>query len=137
MPNLENFKQTINPSAFSIDSIEGIFVLFLIIFTVYAIGKRITKATMYCVMLLIFIQILYGLSLTSFNDVIPISNVIKYDVIASVAQLFAGTFISDWLLYISAFIMWLTSNLGNAIAGATKAIIEWFSNNVIPLIDKT
>jgi hypothetical protein len=136
MPYLDEFKQVLNPNIFTIDSLEGVFVICLVIFAIYAIGRRMIKATTYCLMLLIFIQILYGLSLTAFNDVIPISNIIKYDVIAAVAQIFAGTFISDWLLYISAFIMWLTSHLGNAIAGTTKAIIEWFAENVLPMLDK-
>jgi len=136
MSNLDDFKQVLNPSAFTADSLEGVFVILLVIFAIYTIGRKMIKATMYCVMLLIFIQILYGLSLTSFNDVIPISSVIKYDAIAAVAQIFAGTFISDWLLNLSAFIMWLTYNLGNTIAGATKAIMNWFSENVIPMFEK-
>lgn len=115
MPSLEDFKQTVNPNALSIDSLEGIIVICLIIFAIYAIGKRMLKAVCWCMGALILIELLYGLSLTGFNDIIPISNIIKYDLMVSVAQVFSGTVICDWLLSLSAWIHMITYKAGEVL----------------------
>ena len=106
--SVDDFKQVIDPSPFTLNSIEGLLVIALIIFLVYAIGKRIIKMICTSAALLVFIEMLYGLSLTAFNNVVHISSVVKYSLMVSIAQLFPGTFISDGLITASAYIlMWM------------------------------
>lgn len=134
--SVEDFKQVLNPNAFTLDSAEGIIVLGLVIFMIYAIGKRLINATMWCVGGLVLLQCFYALSLTAVNNIIPISNVIHYDVMTSVAQVFAGTFISDWLVSASAWINFIFYKAGDKIAYGLQYIIDWFNTYVIPSIPK-
>lgn len=134
--SFEDFKQTLNPNAFTIDSAEGVIVICLIIFIAYAIGKRLINATLWCIGGLTLLQIAYALSLTAVNNIIPISNVIHYDVMTSVAQVFAGTFISDWLVNASAWINFIFYKIGDRLAAWLQYIIDWFHTFVEPSIPK-
>ena len=54
--------------------------------------------------LIVLIQIGYILGTTSLNDVIPFSEIFKYDVISAVANLFPDTMVQEALLKVSAFL---------------------------------
>ena len=101
----------LNDSAISKDSIEGIIVIILIAALIYTATKRAVSLASWILGALVVIQFLYGLSQTPFNDIIPISNFIKYDILQSIAQLFVGTPICNALLMLDAFIRAGTSSL--------------------------
>ena len=96
--------ESLNPSAFSLNSSQGIVFLLLIIILVYSFYKHAIKAVGWLGGILIVYEAFYCLSLTGLNNYIPLSTVFKHDVLVSIAQLFVGTPICDGLLYVAAFI---------------------------------
>ena len=96
--------ESLNPSAFSLNSSQGIVFLLLIIILVYSFYKHAIKAVGWLCGILIVYEAFYCLSLTGLNNYIPLSTVFKHDVLVSIAQLFVGTPICDGLLYVAAFI---------------------------------
>jgi hypothetical protein len=98
------FENLLNPSALTLDSIEGIITLLLILFLVKSIFEKSIKLISWCIAGILLIQIGYWLSFTGINDYIPLSSVFKYDILSSIAQLFVGTKVCDVILYINAFL---------------------------------
>lgn len=86
------------------DSIQGIIIILLLIWLVTAVIRHAFKAVAWCFFLIVLIQIGYILGTTSLNDVIPFSEIFKYDVISAVANLFPDTFVQTALLKVSAFL---------------------------------
>lgn len=109
---LEN---TLNQSPFSVNSIEGVLVLLLIAFMIYNIINKSFKFVKFSVGLLLIIEIGYCLSLTGFNNIIPLNEIFKYDVLTSLAQLCVGTKLSDILLKIDASFIVFFQQLWNLI----------------------
>lgn len=103
----------LNSSAFSTDSIEGWIVIFLCLVIVYKVTKEAYDFIGWCVGVLFLIQLGYCLSLTGLNDLIPLSDIFKYNVVVSVAQCFVGTPFCDLLLYVDAFISYIGNVLWN------------------------
>lgn len=112
----------LNPSAFTLDSAEGVVVTVLAVVIVYRITKNLGSFIGWCVGALFLIQLGYVLGFTVLDNYIPFSSIFKFDVITATAQLFAGTPVCDGLLYVSAFI--------NFIA---KVVTEAFVNLYPPL----
>lgn len=86
------------------DSVQGIIIILLLIWLVTAVIRHAFKAAAWCFFLIVLIQIGYILGTTSLNDVIPFSEIFKYDVISAVANLFPDTFVQTALLKVSAFL---------------------------------
>lgn len=86
------------------DSVQGIIIILLLIWLVTAVIRHAFKAIAWCFFLIVLIQIGYILGTTSLNDVIPFSEIFKYDVISAVANLFPDTFVQTALLKVSAFL---------------------------------
>lgn len=86
------------------DSVQGIIIILLLIWLVTAVIRHAFKAVARCFFLIVLIQIGYILGTTSLNDVIPFSEIFKYDVISAVANLFPDTFVQTALLKVSAFL---------------------------------
>lgn len=93
----------LNSSAFSTDSIEGWLLIFLITFLVYNISKKAMKFIKWTVSCIIIVQLCYWLSMTGLNDIIPLGDIFKYDLLTAIAQCFVNTKLCDILLYINAF----------------------------------
>lgn len=100
----EYLEATLNPSALSSDSIEGWIVLFICLVITYKITKNAGDFIGWLIGLLFIIQLGYWLGQTKLDDIVPLSQIFKYDILAAVAQCFAGTRICDALLYVDAFI---------------------------------
>ena len=128
MYSIEDLKQVLNPNAFTFDSVEGIVVISLIIFAIFAIGRRMIQAFFWCLGALILLEVLYSLSLTSLNDTIPISKVIKYDVVSSIAQLFPGTKLADWILTGSAWLRAAVLNTFNTLSNMFSKAFHWVTS---------
>lgn len=128
MYSIEDLKQVLNPNAFTFDSVEGIVVISLIIFAIFAIGRRMIQAFFWCLGALILLEVLYSLSLTSLNDTIPISKVIKYDVVSSIAQLFPGTKLADWILTGSAWLRAAVLNTFNTLSNLFSKAFHWVTS---------
>lgn len=86
------------------DSVQGIIIILLLIWLVTAVIRHAFKAVAWCFFLIVLIQIGYILGMTSLNDVIPFSEIFKYDVISAVANLFPDTMVQEALLKVSAFL---------------------------------
>ena len=86
------------------DSVQGIIIILLLIWLVTAVIRHAFKAVAWCFFLIVLIQIGYILGTTNLNDVIPFSEIFKYDVISAVANLFPDTFVHTALLKVSAFL---------------------------------
>ncbi len=97
----------LNPSAFTLDSAEGVVVTVLAVVIVYRVTKNLGDFVGWLIGALFLIQLGYVLGFTVLNNYIPFSSIFKFDVITAMAQLFAGTPICDALLYVSAFINFL------------------------------
>lgn len=107
----------LNPSVFTVDSLEGVLVILIVIFLVYRLTRHLGDFVGWLIGALFMIQLCYLLGMTAVNDYIPFANFFKYDVITAVAQVFEGTFVCDALLYVSAFMRYIAK----VVAGA----FEW------------
>lgn len=124
----DRLMESLNPSAFSLNSIPGIICVILIITLIYGLYKKATKAVSWFLSILLVYEAFYCLSLTGFNDLVPLSKVFKYDVLTAIAQLFVGTPICTGLLYVVAFISALMSKIWDLCAGLVHGMwwfVEW------------
>lgn len=96
----------LNPSIFTLDSMEGVIVTALAIIILYRITKNLTDFIGWCIGALILIQVGHVLGFTVLNAYFPFRDIFKFDVIAALAQLFAGTAIADALLYFDAMLQY-------------------------------
>lgn len=96
--------EMLNSSAFTSDSAQGWIVMIILVVLVYKLSQNALDFVGWCIGVIAFIQICYWLGHTGLNNIIPFSNIFKYDILQSVAQCFVGTKICDWLLYADAFI---------------------------------
>ena len=103
--------ESLNPSIFSLNSIPGIIVLILIITIIYCIAKKATQALNWILKFILLYECFFCLSLTGFNDLVPLSKVFRFDICTSLAQLFVGTPICDGFLYVASFIAALMNRI--------------------------
>lgn len=96
----------LNPSIFTLDSMEGVIVTALAIIVVYRVTKNLAGFVGWCIGALILIQFGHVLGFTVLNNYFPFRDIFKFDVVASMAQLFSGTFVADWLLYFDAMLQY-------------------------------
>ena len=97
------------------DSVQGIIIILLLIWLVTAVIRHAFKAVAWCFFLIVLIQIGYILGTTSLNDVIPFSEIFKYDVISAVAHLFPDTSVQTALLKVSPFLTQICSDFSGAL----------------------
>lgn len=103
--------ESLNPSIFSLNSIPGIIVLILIITIIYCIAKKATQAVSRILKFILLYECFFCLSLTGFNDLVPLSKVFRFDICTSLTQLFVGTPICNGLLYATSFIAALMNRI--------------------------
>ena len=117
----ENLKQSLNDSAFSIDSIYGILFLILAIFVTVKICKSLRQSVMWWIGLILFLEIMHVLAFeTVLGSWVPVIQVIfKYDVLTMFAQWCVGTKVSEFLLLLQAYI-------STIIGGTFATIFHWF-----------
>lgn len=129
----ERLLESLNPSAFSLNSIPGIIFIILLITLVYCIYKKATKAISWLAGGLLVYEALYCLSLTGFNDLVPLSVIFKYDVLTAIAQLFVGTPICTGLLYVVSFLGALMSKIWDICKDIVLGL-WWLVEMVIDLV---
>ena len=101
----ENAESIINSDAISTDSVEGWIIIIIGLCLAHFIWKKASKAAVWCMCGILAFQVLYILSLTGFNEIIPLNRVFKYDVLTAIAQCFAGTKICSVLLWLDSFLL--------------------------------
>lgn len=101
----DGLSNVLNPSAFTVDSIEGWLIIVVGLILIRGFWQKATRAIWWSVGALFFVQAMYSLSLTGFNDIIPLSYVFKYDIMTALAQCFVGTKICDGMLYFNSAII--------------------------------
>lgn len=106
----------LNSSAFTTDSIEGWLVILLLLFMGWNISRKALKFVAWSVSFIFLVQVFYWLSFTGLNDIIPLSEVFKYDVLTSIAQCFVGSRLCDGILWVNAFIQTICTQAYNLIA---------------------
>ena len=97
------------------ESLQGIIIILLLIWLATAVIRHSFKAVAWCFFLIVLIQIGYILGTASLNDVIPFSEIFKYDVISAVANLFPYTFVQTALLKVSAFLTQIFTDFSGAV----------------------
>lgn len=121
----------LNPSAWSLDSIEGVVILLIVAFITWAAIKKMFNFLWMAVGAIFLIQFLYVLGQTSFNEIIPIASWFKYDIFSALAQLCVGTKLSEWL---TAFGTWFSNVMlvpCNFIASLFHGDLNGMRNQVI------
>lgn len=114
-------KDSLNASAFSVDSVYGVIVLLLAVFLSIKICKSLRKSIMWWIGLVLFLEIMHVLAFsTVLGTWIPATQVIfKYDVLTMFAQWCVGTKVSEFLLLLQAYI-------STIVGGAFATIFHWF-----------
>lgn len=107
----------LNSVPMSTDSMEGWLVILCAGFMAYNIGKKAIEFVSWSVSAIFLVQVCYWLSFTGLNDVIPFSNLFKYDVLTSIAQCCVGTKLCDGILYVNAAIQAICIQTYNIVAG--------------------
>ena len=72
---------------FDLGFLEGIIVVLLIVFIVVGIVKKATRFIVFCICVLIFMQVGFMLSKTDLNDTWHLDKYFKYDVVSSIKQI--------------------------------------------------
>ena len=94
----------LNSNPISTDSIEGWLAILAIGFLVYNASKKAMEFISWSISAIFLVQVCYWLSFTDLNNIIPFSNIFKYDVLTSIAQCCVGTKLCDGILYVNAII---------------------------------
>lgn len=129
--DISKAQEIMNPTVWSTASIEGIIILVLIVFAIYKLFHRAYKFAWWCIGAIFMIQILYLLGLSSVNDVIPLHSIFKYDIGTSIAQLFVGTKIAPWILYINEMLKYGIIHAGNFFINAVSKIWSVIKNAIM------
>lgn len=124
----DKLETTLNSSAFSTDSVEGWILIVIMIMLAHSVWKKASKAIVWCFLGIIFFQIMYILGSTGLNEVIPLRNVFKYDVLTAVAQCFKGTPICSFLLWFDSFLIVSLTRLWELGGDFFKSIWRVLSN---------
>ena len=130
--------------AISPDSIEGIIIIFALAFIAWGIYKKASEFVGWSLAVILLCQVMYWLGQTSFNNLVPVAYVFKYDILAAIAQCFVGTKACDAILYIDAFIrsvsivVWNTVTpvvgvLGHYFTSVLRDIGDYLKQNIEPL----
>lgn len=114
----------LNPSAFSMDSFEGWLIIIVGLILIRGFWKKATNTIWWSIGVIFFCQAMYGLSLTGFNDIIPLSYVFKYDVMTSLAQCFVGTKVCDVILYFNSIVIATMNGLWDACGDLLHSMID-------------
>lgn len=118
-------EQLIDPSMFSTSSIEGWICILLVGFIIWNIGRKALKFIGWSIGAIVLFQILHYLSMTPVNDIIPLSQWFKFDVMTSIAQCFAGTAVCDIILTVNSWIRAIILELGRVLtSGEIRSAIE-------------
>ena len=112
----------LNPSIFTLDSAEGVVVTVLAVLIVYRLTKNLAGFVGWCVGALVLIQFGYVFGFTVLNDFFPFRDIFKYDLLASLAQLFAGTPVASGGLYFDAMLQYGAKTVSEVLAAAFPAI---------------
>lgn len=89
-------------------SSQGLIVLALIIFCVWCVFRRRLQWLRFVLIAIVGIEVLYIIGQTSFNDIVPLRHIFKYDVFAAIGQLFPDTWFGESL---TKFGTWLSNLL--------------------------
>lgn len=81
--HINNF---LNCGLFSTDSIEGWICIFLLGFFVWNLGRKAFKFVSWSLSIIILWQVAYWLSMTGFNNFIPIGNLVRFDLVAELTS---------------------------------------------------
>lgn len=119
----------LNSSAFTTDSIEGWLVILLALFMIWNLGRKALKFVAWSASFIFLIQVCYWLSFTELNNIIPLSEVFKYDVLTSIAQCFVGTRLSDGILWVNAFIQTVCTQAYRSVAD----FVGGLASNIKPI----
>ena len=83
---------------------QGIVFSILIVGIIISIAKNITSWIKYGIIGIIILQALFILGQTSFNNLIPIRDIFKYDIFTSLGNLMPGTFIQTAFTAVGEFL---------------------------------
>lgn len=83
---------------------QGIIFAIIIVGIVISIAKNMTAWIKYGIIGIIILQVLFILGQTSFNNLIPIRDIFKYDIFTSLGNLMPGTFIQDIFTAVGEFL---------------------------------
>ena len=127
----DEFCGVLNPSAFTSDSIEGWVIMIVGLILIRSFWEKSIKAAWWCIGMIFMAQVFYALSLTGFNDIIPLGKVFKYDVMTSLAQCFVGTKLCDIILWFDSVIIATMDGMWDKCGDAFRIFLD----NVKPLPD--
>lgn len=117
----------LNSHAISPDSFEGIVIIFAICFIAWGIYKKASDFVKWSCAVILFCQVMYWLGQTSFNNLVPVAYVFRYDILTAIAQCFVGTKACDVILWIDAFIRSVSIVVWDAVTPFLGIIGDFFS----------
>ncbi len=113
----QSLGQLLNEHPISTDSIEGWILIFLIAFIAWNVYRKAMKFVGWSCAVILLIQIGYFLGTTDLNNLIPLSQIFKYDILTAIAQTCVGTPVCDVLLKINAYIRYICTNTWSTLRG--------------------
>lgn len=100
----EKFQEFLNCGLFTTDSLEGWLCIFILGYFLWKLLQRAADFVHWSIGMILLIQIGYYLSLTSLNDIIPLSMIFQMDVLGSIASLIKNQTIHDALIWLNEHI---------------------------------
>lgn len=124
---VEQLAEELNPHWFSSETIQGLFVLLLVIGLCVCIFRKLTKLVFLGFAFLVFCQIMHIFGGSDLGmQVAPwASSVFKYDVLQSLAQVFVGTPVATGILYVQAFLNETFGLAFDAVVVIWKIVQPW------------
>jgi hypothetical protein len=96
----------------SAQSFEGLLVILLVGFIIYTLSQKLIKFASFAIGVLVVLELGYMFSLTQLNDIIPLSDFFKYDIVSSVVHFLGNNVVTDAIV---KFANWLQQAINNGI----------------------
>lgn len=125
---VEQLAEELNPHWFSSETLQGLLILLVVVGLVVCVIRGLTKLAMSGIMFLLLIQMLhiFGQSHLGMQIAPWMSSWFQYDVLQSLAQVFVGTPVAKYILYVQAFLNETFGVALDAVLIIAKIIKPWF-----------
>lgn len=105
LPDISGKLSQLSDTVFSTASIEGIVIIALICWLIFGVARKMKHLVGWILGVIFVFEVGHLVAYSSLGNWVPeLRTLFKYDVLTAVAQLFVGTPVCEWILYIQSFL---------------------------------
>lgn len=123
----DGLSQMLNSDVFTVNSLYGVVILAVIVFLIIRFLHNLSKCFGFIVRFLLFWTVMHIFAFeTPIGSTFPVlQTVFKLDVLTAVAQLFVGTPVADFLLWVQAYLVAVIGGAFRVIWSAVLICFDW------------